>query len=131
MSDTVTDTSAAADPVVDPVVDPAPAAVEKPAFKTFAPPPPRSAKDRLRAFEDKHLGHDVQRIDGVIERGHGSAFKALPAEKQAEYVAIEKLVEAEAKVASASADLEAAKVNLAAATRQADLRAAAAKEPAA
>jgi hypothetical protein len=123
-----------------PIVDPAPEPVvaeTKPAdpvtspFKPFTPHAPVTAKDRLRAFEDKNFGKDVPRIGGAIERGHGSPFKAMPAEKQAEYAAIEKIVEAEQKVADASAELETSKANLVAATKLADARAAAVKEPAA
>lgn len=91
---------------------------------TFTPPPaidePKvTAAERLRAFEDKHLGEDTPRHAGAIERGHGSPFTALHPDKQREYAALERLVEAEKKVeetASALAVAEtahaAAKANL-------------------
>jgi|KBSMisStandDraft_5_1062788.scaffolds.fasta_scaffold207592_2 transcription initiation factor TFIIIB Brf1 subunit/transcription initiation factor TFIIB len=78
-------------------------------------PAPRAsagtAKDKLRGFEDAHFGKNAVRIRGHIEKGYGSPFKDMPAEKHAEYAALEKLVEAEAKVDEANAALSAAKSN--------------------
>lgn len=75
-----------------------------------APDPETPAVDRLRAFEDAEFGKDAVRIGGKIERGYGSPFKAMSAEKQRQYAAIEKLVESEQKLADAHAALIAADV---------------------
>lgn len=61
-----------------------------------------AASDLLRAFEDEKLGPDAVRINGKIERGHGSKFRGLSEEDQAKYAALEKLVEAEQKLADAT-----------------------------
>lgn len=61
------------------------------------------AMARLRAFEDANLGEDAVRIHDKIERGHGSPFAAMSPEKKAQYAALEKLVEAEQKLADATA----------------------------
>jgi hypothetical protein len=66
---------------------------------------------KLRAFEDKHLGRKAMRNkEGHVERGYGSTFKAMTPEQHAEHAALEKLVEAEAKVDEANVALSAAKV---------------------
>jgi hypothetical protein len=76
-------------------------------------PDPTTAVARLRAFEDKHLGRKAIRSkDGHVERGYGSPFKAMTPEQHAEHAALEKLVEAEAKVDHANAKLSAAKTEL-------------------
>lgn len=62
-----------------------------------------AAADRVRAFEDKHLGKDAVRIGGRIERGSGSPFAAMSDEKKRQYAALEKLVAAEQKLADAHA----------------------------
>jgi hypothetical protein len=67
------------------------------------------ASDRLRAFEDRHLGEDATRINGAVERGHGSRFKAMRPEQHAEHSALEHLVKAEKDVADSSAALDVAK----------------------
>ncbi len=72
---------------------------------------PDTAAAKLRAFEDKHLGRKAMRNkDGVVEKGFGSPFKAMSPELLAEHAALEKLVEAEAKVDEANIELSAAKV---------------------
>lgn len=65
--------------------------------------PPREvpAAERLRAFEDEHLGKGAVRIGGKIERGFGSPFAALSDEKKRQYAALEKLAGAEQKLADA------------------------------
>jgi len=80
-----------------------------------APPPapepePDTAKAKLRAFEDEHLGKDAVRIKGEIERGHGSPFAAMKPELKRHYEALERVVAAEQKVDDAAAALAAAKV---------------------
>lgn len=78
---------------------------------TGGPAEPDTAAKKLRAFEDKHLGRKaVRNKEGVVEKGYGSPFKAMTPEQHAEHAALEKLVEAEAKVDAANAELSAAKV---------------------
>ncbi len=97
---------------------------------------PDTAAAKLRAFEDKHLGRKAMRNkDGVVEKGFGSPFKAMSPELLAEHAALEKLVEAEAKVDEANIELsaakvahEAAKAALVEATKAADAAAAEAKK---
>lgn len=92
-------------PIADsgrPVDDAAPAA-DHPA--PAEPPAPLSAAERLRAFEDAEVGKDAVRIGGRIERGYGSPFAALSAEKKRQYAALGKLVAAEQKLADAHAAL--------------------------
>lgn len=67
-----------------------------------------SAVDRLRAFEDEHLGPDAVRLHGRVERGYGSLFQRMPLEKQKAHAAIEKTVATEQKLADAHAALLAA-----------------------
>lgn len=69
---------------------------------------PASAAQRLRDFEDEHLGADTPRFAGKIERGHGSLFGRLTADKQKIHGAIEKTVTTEQKVSDARAALLAA-----------------------
>lgn len=63
------------------------------------------AKDRLRAFEDEVMGADAPRVNGHIERGHGSLFGRLSAEHKAHHARLEHLVTAEQKLADASVKL--------------------------
>jgi hypothetical protein len=71
-----------------------------------AEPEPETAKTRLRNFEDDVLGEDAVRISGQIEKGHGSHFKTkMTHEQRVQHGALEKLVEAEQKVADTSAAL--------------------------
>lgn len=69
---------------------------------------PPSAADRLRAFEDVHLGKDAVRLHGRIERGFGSPFKAMLPEKHQHYAALEKLVTTEQALSDARGTLLAA-----------------------
>lgn len=79
-----------------------------------------SAADRLRAFEDEHVGEDAPRINGALEQGHGSLFQRLsPAHRKA-HAAIEKTVETEHKLAKARAALAVAENEHAAALKAAD-----------
>lgn len=78
-------------------------------------PEPMTGAQRLRAFEDKHLGEDVMRINGAIERGHGAAFHNLSPEVKAEHAALERLVKAEKQLVEATAALGAAQTAHAAA----------------
>lgn len=80
--------------------------------------PGMSAADRFAALEQKLFKGLAARIDGKIERGHGSLFRRLPAEDQARYLALEKEVMAEAAVNAARAVLSAAE----AALREAEAR---------
>jgi hypothetical protein len=81
---------------------------------------PVTAADKLRAFEDKHLGKDCSRISGEIERGVGSPYAGMKPHLKAHHASLENLVKAEKAVADASADLEAAKAKHAAAVKTSD-----------
>jgi hypothetical protein len=72
---------------------------------------PTTARTRLRDFEHDMLGEDTPRIDGHIERGHGSMYARLTHEERAQHTALERLVAAEQKVADTSAALEKAKID--------------------
>lgn len=61
-----------------------------------------SSAELLRAFEDDKLGADAVRINGQIERGHGSKFRDLTEQDQAHHAALEKLVDAEQKLVDAT-----------------------------
>lgn len=69
---------------------------------------PIAAIDRLRAFEDRHFGSDAVRINGQIERGHGSMFNELDPKHRREHAAIENLIAAEKKLGEADGALSAA-----------------------
>lgn len=75
---------------------------------TFEASEPASAVQRLRAFEDEHLGTDTPRFAGKIEKGHGSLFGRLPDDKQKAHAAFEKAVVTEQKLADAHGALLAA-----------------------
>lgn len=76
------------------------------AVDTFEASEPGTAAQRLRAFEDKHLGPDAVRIHGDrVERGSGSLFQRLSVEKQKAHAAIEKTTLTEKKLADAHAAL--------------------------
>ena len=89
------------------------AAMNTPAPKPVVKPTPKadikadtSAVGRLKAFEIEHLGANGKepvRINGEIERGVGSPYAKLTDEQRAQYVALEKLVEAEAALDAANA----------------------------
>jgi hypothetical protein len=66
---------------------------------------PVTARDKLRAFEDKHFGKDVPRINGEIERGVGSPYANMTPHQKAHYASLEQLVKAEKAAADASAAL--------------------------
>lgn len=82
-----------------------PAADRTPPPQVTDPPREVPAAERVRAFEDEHLGKDAVRIGGRIERGSGSPFAAMSDEKKRQYAALEKLVAAEQKLADAHAAL--------------------------
>jgi hypothetical protein len=70
-----------------------------------------TAHQRLRAFEDRHLGEDAVRINGAIERGHGSLFAIKMTEApelRRQHAAIERLIEAEKKLGEAEGTLSVA-----------------------
>lgn len=68
------------------------------AFKDAAP-------ERLRAFEDATMGPNAPRINGAVERGHGSLYSRMTDPQKAEHAGLEKLVGAEQKLAEAHAAL--------------------------
>lgn len=63
----------------------------------------KTAAQMLRAFEDEHLGKNVPRISGHIEKGHGAKFHGMDDKRKAHHGALVKLVEAEEKLAEAAA----------------------------
>jgi hypothetical protein len=63
---------------------------------------PVSAIEQLRAFEDQHFGEDPPRINGDIERGHGSRYAAMTPEHRAHLDALVALVAAEKELSDAS-----------------------------
>ena len=81
---------------------------------------PTPARDRMRAFEDEHLGEDVPRIEGQVERGVGSTYHKLSDARKRHYEAIEAMIVAEDAVADARAKLAVAESNLAEAAAAAD-----------
>ena len=74
---------------------------ETPKMESYTATAGMPAADRLEQLEVKLFGAVQPRIDGQIERGHGSLFKRLSEEDQARYVALEREVAAEAKLAEA------------------------------
>lgn len=78
------------------------------------------AAERLRAFEDQHLGKDVVRLHGHVEKGFGSKFKNMPERHHRHYAALEKLVHAEQHLADAHSALIAAEESHQAALTTAD-----------
>lgn len=70
---------------------------------SFEQSEPASAAQRLRSFEDEHLGEDAPRFQGKLERGHGSLFQRLPPEKRKAHELIEKTAETEQKLNDARA----------------------------
>jgi hypothetical protein len=66
------------------------------------------ATERLRAFEDEHLGEDVMRIGGRIERGSGSPYqnpKVMSPELRRQHAALEHLIVSEQHLANAHTKL--------------------------
>lgn len=62
---------------------------------------PMTGEARLRAFEDEHFGENAVRINGRIERGSGSPYQMAHPSVREQYGKIEKLIEAEQKLAAA------------------------------
>lgn len=62
---------------------------------------PATAAERLFAFEVQHFGADAVRIREQIEKGSGSPIQLAKPEVRAQHAALEKLIEAEAKLAAA------------------------------
>jgi hypothetical protein len=92
------------------------------------PAEPVTARTRLRDFEDDHLGEDAVRISGQIEKGHGSHFQTrMTHEQRVQHTALEKLVEAEKRVADTSAALASAEADHEAAKKHVEACAAASK----
>lgn len=93
----------------------------------FGSEPELTASDRLRAFEDEHLGEDTPRISGKVEKGHGSLFhrpidkggKLTDAHRKA-HAAIEKTIETESKLNAARGVLAQAEAEHAQAVKAAD-----------
>jgi hypothetical protein len=88
-------------------IDEAMAAMESLAEQAHADDP--SADERLRAFEDKVLGKDVPRVDGKVERGHGSKYMRMTAEHKTAHAILERLCAAEHAVTAATRAMAQAK----------------------
>lgn len=79
-----------------------------------------TAAERLRTFEDAEFGPDAVRVAGHIERGSGSKFSFMTPAKKREYVALERLVDAEAALSVAAGALSAAQADFDAAAAAVD-----------
>jgi len=83
--------------------------IPPPAPPEPAPEPEAEAPDaraKLRAFENEHLGEDVPRVNGQIEKGHGSLFhQKLDDDQKRTHSALEQLVHAEDELQKANANL--------------------------
>lgn len=79
--------------------------------KAPEPPVEMSAIERLRAFEDKVMGKKVPRVNGAVERGHGSKHAQLEDHHKAHHAALERLVDLEDEVMKLTASLNQAKAN--------------------
>lgn len=90
--------AAANDLHVEPILPPEPEPLREPAAD---PSLPATAAERLRAFEDKHLGVEAVRIGGRVERGFGSPYKELDPELRRQHLALEHLIDTEANLAAA------------------------------
>lgn len=76
------------------------------------------AHERLRRFEDAVLGKNVPRVNGHIERGHGSGFANMQQEHRAHHDALVELVAAEKAHTDAGAAETAAHARLEAAIKR-------------
>lgn len=74
-------------------------------------PAPEPSSDRLRAWEDEHLGPDTPRIGNHIELGIGAPLRSLSPELQREHTALVHLIETEKKVDEAAGKLAAAEAH--------------------
>jgi hypothetical protein len=92
---------------MDPFKQPEPAPESDKADKADKADKP-SAAVMLREFEDKHLGPDVHRINGKVERGHGAPRYRLHLDLQARHIKLETLVDLENKRDDAKAKLDSA-----------------------
>lgn len=69
---------------------------------------PTGAVERLRAFEDEHLGKDAVRLHGRVERGSGSRYqnpKVMTPELRRQHAALDHLVTSEQHLAEAHTKL--------------------------
>jgi hypothetical protein len=85
------------------------------ASKSKAPVEGTSAAEHLAKLEERLFGKNAPRVNGKIERGHGSLFRQLSAEDMAAYCALEKLVVAEDGLSAAQGQLSAAQAAVTAA----------------
>lgn len=91
--------------------------------------PEVSARDKIRAFEDRNLGENAVRINGEVEKGHGSLFKELSPQHHRHYADLEKLAAAETALTEAGAALGQAQAAYDAAAEQAEASAIEEPEP--
>lgn len=71
---------------------------------------PMTGSEMLREFEDEQMGPDVPRVDGKVERGHGSKFQQMKPHHRARHAALERLVHAEDELVKATAEIARATV---------------------
>lgn len=87
--------------------------------------PKEGAAERLAAFEDKIFGKAVPRINGKVERGHGSPFAMLKPPQREIHAALEALIMTESGLAATrNSLLKAEEAHVAAEKRAADAEAA-------
>lgn len=79
---------------------------------------PASAAEQLAQFENKVFGKRAPRVQGKVERGHGSLLRGLSPEDQALHAALEEQAEAEAALAGAHVTVAATQAALDAATER-------------
>lgn len=85
------------------------------------PVPEASAAERLRAFEDEHLGKDAVRLHGGrVERGSGSLYQKMAPELRKVHELLEKAVGTEATLIQARAAVSVAEGEHAAALAAVD-----------
>ena len=89
---------------------------------------PVEASQRLRAFEDERFGSDEFRLNGEIQKGHGSKWRTLTNEQRAYHASLERLVAAERHFSVAQGAAEKAKLELDAANERVKVSEEAAKQ---
>jgi len=62
----------------------------------------KTGRERLRDLEDEVFGANARRVNGHIERGHGSAFSKLDVPTQQKFLALDRLIETEEVLVSAN-----------------------------
>jgi hypothetical protein len=83
-----------------------------------------SAAAQLRQAEDEWLGKDVERVNGQIERGHGSLYQKLTPQQKAYLAALEEQIKVEDLCATARSALAVAEEKTATAKKKVEAAAA-------